>query len=78
MTKYPKGTIKAFRKYLNKQFPVATSPYKNNHYGNKKRNYGDYLYTQDRDMFDMNLNRAVRGDEDFKDFDNQYKPTCST
>lgn len=63
-----RGTITAFKKYLNKKFPVKTDPFKNNQYGNITRNYGDYLYSQDRDMFNAILIQALNGDDQYKDF----------
>ena len=47
-------TKKQFRELLNKEAPVANRPWKSHRFGNTKRNYGDYLYAQDRDMFEQN------------------------
>lgn len=63
-----RGTITAFKKYLNQRFPAVKGLWKNNQYGNKTRDYGDYLYSQDRNMFNARLKEALNGDEDFKDF----------
>ncbi len=52
-------TRKQFREYLNKQYPVATCPHKNNQYGNTKRDYGDYLWHQDRGMFEANYSEYI-------------------
>lgn len=49
-----KLTKKMFREQLNKEFPAAKS-YKNNQYTNRVRPYGDYLYSQDREMFNVNF-----------------------
>lgn len=49
-------TRKEFRQYLNEQFPF--NPSQNNKrgeagaYGQRKRAYGDYLWNQDRAMFE--------------------------
>lgn len=61
-------TITAFKKYLNEKYPAINGLYKNNQYGNKTRNYGDYLYAQDREMFNANLTSTLAGhmNEDFK------------
>lgn len=38
--------------------------HKNNQYGNRKRAMGDYLYNQDRDMFNDQLSRVKLGSKD--------------
>ncbi len=53
----PRLTKKMFREHLNARYPVpeargtvnAAGPV----YGPTKRPYGDYLYAQDRDKFDL-------------------------
>lgn len=47
-----KKTKKEFRKYLNNAFPKEKGLWKNGRYHQIKREYGDYLYYQDRIMFD--------------------------
>jgi hypothetical protein len=70
-----RGAIKAFRDYLNHNFggrvddpSFQGTPWRNNQYHQAKRAYGDYLYSQDRDMFNENLGRALRGDKQFEGF----------
>ncbi len=48
-----KITKKMFRELLNEQFGFKN--WKHNRYQNTKRPYGDYLYAQDRDMFNVNF-----------------------
>lgn len=50
--KQKKSTKKAFREYLNNMF--YGNKYKNGKYGQRKRDYGDYLYKQDPIMFNVN------------------------
>ena len=47
-------TKKAFREHLNKMDAESRDPisWKNHQYGQRKRLYGDYVYAQDRGMFD--------------------------
>ncbi len=66
-----RGVYKAFREFLNEEFKDSTfggagQPGKwrcgdRNQYGNRVRQYGDWLYFQDRPMFDELLDRAIRG-----------------
>lgn len=58
-----KGTIKAYREYLNEKH--KDTKHKNFQYQQRKRGYGDYLYHQDRAMFDENLQAALKEDADF-------------
>lgn len=58
-----KGTIKAFKNYLNEKYKGAK--HKNYQYRQTKREYGDYLYNQDRVMFDENLRTALIEDTEF-------------
>ena len=46
-----KLTKKAFKEYLNEKFKDPT--YRNGKFKQLKRPYGDYLYSQDREQFDM-------------------------
>jgi hypothetical protein len=57
-----RGAIKAYREYLNGAYPVVegniTHSYAKGTRGNlwpRKRPYGDYLYSQDREMFMIGL-----------------------
>lgn len=63
-----RGAIKAFRAYLNNSFPMVgddgcDNRYRCNRFHQAKRQYGDYLYFQDRDMFNNLLSEAMRGAE---------------
>jgi hypothetical protein len=64
-----RGTIKAFREYLNSK-SAAENGGKHRHgpYHQISRPYGDYLYYQDRAKFDWELNDALQGKQhpDFK------------
>jgi hypothetical protein len=65
--KIKRGGNKAFREYLNKKY--KNSPlWKNHRWHQETRGYGDYLYFQDRDMFDEAISRAFKEDSDFADF----------
>lgn len=65
-----RGVFAAFRKYLNEHF--ADAPKHRNKgavlYEQRTRGYGDYLYFQDRDKFEVELERALKG-LDFPGFD---------
>ena len=63
-----RGVIKAFRDYLNKAYPKygdkgQDNRHHNNQFHQDTRSYGDYLYFQDRSMFDNLLTEAMRGAE---------------
>lgn len=62
-----RGTIKAFREYLNAKFADSAN-WKNYQFQQRSRGYGDYLYYQDRAKFDVELADALAGTEhqDFK------------
>ena len=62
-----RGTIKAFREYLNAKH-AGTANWKNNGFQQRVRGYGDYLYRQDRAMFDVCLKDALAGDDEYKDW----------
>ena len=56
-------TRKMFREHLNAEAEIGANDginagghasYRNHVFGNRKRAYGDYLYHQDRDMFEDN------------------------
>ena len=61
-----RGALKAFREYLNKRFSHLS--YTNRRWGQITRSYGDWVYFQDRDMFDEMFSRAMEG-RDFEGFD---------
>ena len=61
-----RGTIKAFREYLNAKFADSAN-WKHDRYHQSTRGYGDYLYFQDRAKFDVELQDALAG-TDHKDF----------
>lgn len=62
-----RGVFAAFRSYLNEHY--KDSPKHRNHVWHQEtRGYGDYLYHQDRQMFDEALWRAMQG-RDFYGFD---------
>lgn len=56
-----KFTRKMFREEMNEtakgRVDAGGKAWRNNIYGNRKRAYGDYLYTQDRDMFEDDYRR---------------------
>lgn len=54
----PRGTIKAFREYLNAKF-AGTALHKHERFHQSSRGYGDYLYAQDRAKFDVELGEAL-------------------
>lgn len=58
----PRGTIKRFRAYLNAKF-VGTPNHKHNAFQQKTRGYGDYLYSQDREKFNVELAEAIERNE---------------
>ena len=49
-----RGDIKRFREHLNSQ-DVGDSKHRHRNYRQRTRLYGDYLYAQDREKFDMEL-----------------------
>lgn len=61
-------TRKEFREYLNKLFPakpgMTSDPgYRKgerNRFGPTKRDYGDYLWHQDRDMFEVSYQEHLK------------------
>ena len=65
-----RGVYAAFRRHLNEQY--ADAPKWRNKgevlWEQRTRGYGDYLYFQDRPMFDEALWRALQG-RDFPGFD---------
>lgn len=60
-----RGSIKAFREYLNDRFPPETGRWRNRVFVQRKRLYGDYLYAQDRALFDECLKQANAGSPDY-------------
>jgi hypothetical protein len=63
-----RGTIKAFRKYLNAKHRFDVANWRHNKFRQLTREYGDYLYYQDRAIFDLLLQDALGGDSRFADF----------
>lgn len=59
-----------FRELLNKEsqgrVDEGGSIWKNDKYGNTKRAYGDYLYSQDREMFNLNYQEWLAEKKDEK------------
>lgn len=73
-----RGTIKAFKELLNKTFPMESlGRWKNHRFHQRVREYGDYLYSQDRGMFDNVLVEALDGKHDdrvgWKEFRLKFK-----
>lgn len=56
-----KPTKKMFRELLNEADKKNPVNWKHNQYHQRTRLYGDYLYNQDRDMFDENYGRWLKG-----------------
>lgn len=65
--KLPRGTIKSFREYLNAKF-AGCEPHWHGGFRQRTRGYGDYLYHQDRAMFNVDLGEALAGVESYKDW----------
>lgn len=64
-----RGTIKAFREYLNKKYPRSDGVHRNASFVQRSREYGDYLYSQDREQFNLYLAEALSGNSvEFRDF----------
>lgn len=53
-----RGTLKAFREHLN-ALCAAARPHRNYRYHQLSRGYGDYLYHQDREKFNVELAEAL-------------------
>lgn len=68
VSKQKRGLLKAFREYLNAKY-AASEVWRNCRYHQSTRGYGDYLYFQDRDMFNVLLADA----EAFPDFDFKWR-----
>lgn len=67
-----RGVFAAFRKHLN-ELHKDSPLYRNRRWNQRVRGYGDYLFAQDRPMFDEALWRALQG-RDFPGFDwNQWR-----
>lgn len=54
-----RGTIKAFREYLNTKF-AGSEPHWHGGFRQRTRGYGDYLYHQDRAKFDWELAEEIK------------------
>lgn len=63
----PRGTIKAFREHLNAKY-AGDRKHRERRFEQKTRAYGDYLYAQDREKFDVELDEALRGEGPNADF----------
>jgi len=63
-----RGTIKSFREYLNAKFRFDLANWRNNQFRQVSREYGDYLYHQDREMFNVCLEDALAGKGDYADW----------
>lgn len=50
-----RGDVSAFRKLQNERFPAGDGSHRNGRYHQAKRGYGDYTYSQDRDMFNIDM-----------------------
>jgi hypothetical protein len=61
MPNVKRGARKAFREWLNEQDRLKKFEYRNGRYRQMKRLYGDYVYAQDREMFDFEFGEAMRG-----------------
>lgn len=55
--------IRAYRDFLNKKFGVAKSFSSKSKTGARSRQYGDYLYAQDRDMFFADMSNDISSGE---------------
>lgn len=69
----PRGTIKRFREYLNVKFKDSAKHENDacdgvHRYQQRTREYGDYLYHQDRDKFNVELADALGGTPEYADF----------
>ncbi len=57
-----RGIYKAFREHLNATYPeIVWRAGARGQYGNRTREYGDWLFFQDRPMFDELLWRTLQG-----------------
>jgi hypothetical protein len=57
-------TRKEFREHLNQKFPFKADDVgkgDRNQYKARKRAYGDYLWHQDREMFEMDYQEYLKG-----------------
>lgn len=61
-TKYPRGTIKRFREFLNEKFQ-GTNAHRHNQFHQLNAEYGDYLYRQDHEKFMVELAEAIEKKE---------------
>ena len=58
MNTIKRGDIKNFKEYLNR-IGAEYPNHRNGRYHQLIRPYGEYLYHQDREMFDVELNRWI-------------------
>lgn len=69
--KAKRGVFKAFREYLNSLDVAGDRPHRHGRYHQQSRQWGDYIYSQDRERFNEHLMRALQGDKEFEGFDYQ-------
>lgn len=62
-----RGTLASFRRYLNEKY-ANSEPHKHERFRQQTREYGDYLYHQDRAKFDVELREALAGNEECSDW----------
>ena len=67
-TDMKRGLIKSFREYLNAKHRMNLANWRNNQFRQVSREYGDYLYNQDREMFNVCLDDALNGKGDYADW----------
>lgn len=64
-----RGTLKSFREYLNRKHPRESGLHRNYQFQQRTREYGDYLFNQDRQLFDTYLQEALDGDAHYSDWE---------
>lgn len=64
---FKRGTLASFRRYLNEKY-ANSEPHKHERFHQQTREYGDYLYYQDRAKFDVELGEALAGNEEYRDW----------
>lgn len=63
-----RGARKAFREFLN-ELGRSGKNHRNGRYQQRTRGYGDYLYAQDREKFDVEFAEAMSGNYTARGFD---------
>jgi hypothetical protein len=66
-TRAKRGARKAFRQFLNTLGRGKT--HRNGRYQQRTRSYGDYLYFQDREKFEVEFAEAMSGNYTARGFD---------